>query len=59
MRLFIAGLMAGGIVGVIVMCLMNAAGMADQSLGECEYEIIEKDERPPEKSAAEQGEDQR
>ncbi len=41
MLLFIAGLMVGGIVGVLTMCLMFAAKEADAHLEECEYEVID------------------
>ncbi len=41
MLLFIAGLMVGGVVGVVTMCLMVAAKEADRHLEECEYELME------------------
>ncbi len=34
MLLFLAGLMTGGTLGVVVMCLCAAAGNADRHLGE-------------------------
>ena len=40
MLVFIAGLMVGGALGVIMMCLVTAAGEADRHMEECEYEMM-------------------
>jgi len=36
MLLFISGLMVGGLLGVVMMCLMVAAGEADRRIERCE-----------------------
>lgn len=40
MLVFVAGLMVGGALGVIMLCLVTAAGEADRHMDECEYEIV-------------------
>ena len=40
MLVFVAGLMVGGALGVIMLCLVTAAGEADRHMDECEYEVI-------------------
>lgn len=36
---FIAGLMVGGVVGVVTMCLMTVAKEADAHIEDCDYEV--------------------
>ncbi len=55
MLVFIAGLMVGGALGVIMMCLVTAAGEADRHMEECEYEVMAKNDQTPEASSTRQG----
>ena len=41
MLAFVAGLMVGGVVGIITMCLMTAAKAADAHIEDCEYTVME------------------
>jgi len=54
---FIAGLMIGGIIGVVTMCLMVAAKEADRHIEECEYEALKDDAPGSSRDAAENDED--
>ncbi len=42
---FIVGLMIGGLIGVVIMCLMVAAKEADRHIKECEFNAL-KDDAP-------------
>ena len=37
---FVAGLLVGGVVGIITMCLMTAAKAADAHIEDCEYTTV-------------------
>ncbi len=43
MLLFIAGLMVGGTMGVITMCLLIAGRESETHMYECEYEAVRND----------------
>jgi len=54
---FIAGLMIGGLIGVVTMCLMVAAKEADRHIEACEYEALSDDVPRDAKEAIENGGD--
>jgi len=54
---FIAGLMIGGLIGVVTMCLMVAAKEADRHIEDCEYEAAPDSNPGAADDAAENGED--